>query len=124
MLDMTRRLAKEYRSLLLPWCVAAVAACLMPLLAMLAEHPRAGAAPFFFALSNFALFGGIVVTAGMSFGAEFQQRTLGLLVSQPVERWRLWNEKMLALSSAVAAVGLLYWLGQEFVEDLPAEKVV
>ena len=112
---MKRRLIKEFRQLLLPSGVAAGAACMMSLFALQAGPSEAGAAPFFYNLSSFAFFGGIAVAAGMAFGAEFQQRTLSLLISQPVERSRIWNEKMLALLLAVTATGLVFWLSQKVV---------
>ena len=111
-MTMYKRLAKEFRQLLLPSCVAAGAACMMPLFAWFAK-PSGGDLPAFFSgLNTFAFFGGIAIAAGMAFGAEFQQRTLGLLISQPVRRSRIWNEKMLALLSAVTAISLVLWVSR------------
>ena len=113
-MTMYKRLAKEFRQLLLPLCVAAGAACTMQMFAMLGGPWEAGPSSFFYNLSTFAFFGGIGVAAGMAFGAEFQQRTLGLLVSQPVSRSRIWKEKMLVLLFAVTAAGLILWLSEKF----------
>src|SRR6266446_1515696 len=103
------RLAKEFRPLLLPWCVAAAAACLLPLFALLDDRSGIGVAQFFSTLSFLAFFGSITVLAGISFGAEFQERTFGLLISQPVERARLWREKLLTLVLGVATVSIILW---------------
>src|ERR1051325_3638163 len=109
---MTRRLLKEFRQLLLPCGVAALAACLMAVLFPLAEQADGGAAPFFFGLSSFVFFGGIAMAAALSFGAEFQQRTLCLVASQPIPRARVWNEKLLALMMAVITAGLVLWVSR------------
>jgi hypothetical protein len=45
-----------------------------------------------------AFFLGIPLIAATSFGAEFQQRTIVLLLSQPATRFRLWLEKWLVLA--------------------------
>jgi ABC-type transport system involved in multi-copper enzyme maturation permease subunit len=63
----------------------------------------------------FALAIGCVAMGAISFGTEFQCRTLPLLLSQPATRSSLWREKMLILGSGmalslvvfVAVVGLL-----------------
>lgn len=44
-----------------------------------------------------------VLMAGSSFGSEFQQRTLSLLLSQPIARSVLWREKMLVLGAGMLA---------------------
>src|SRR5438093_7724338 len=108
---MRPRLAKELHPLLLPWLIAAVAAGAMPLLALLVGPAEGGTFTLFLLeLITFAFFGALAVIAGLSFGAEFQQHTLGLLVSQPIERSRLWKEKMLALLAAATGIGLILWL--------------
>jgi hypothetical protein len=48
--------------------------------------------------------GAIALLAAFSFGADFQQRTLLLLLSQPMERSRLWSEKFLVLAIAAGVV--------------------
>src|SRR6266487_3077 len=108
---MNKRFAKEFRSLLLPWSVAAVAAALLPLLVLANE----GAIrwlhdlwSFLIGCVLFVLCASIPLLAAMSFGAEYQQRTLPLLLAQPCERSRLWNEKMLALLVAISTPLLLF----------------
>ena len=68
---MYRRLAKEFRALLLPTCVAAAAACAMSLFAAFSEPSGAGPEPFLFDVSSFVFFGSIAVAAGMALGVEF-----------------------------------------------------
>ena len=41
---------------------------------------------------------GVTFLAALSFGSEFQSRTLPMLLSQPCSRLRLWSEKMLVLT--------------------------
>jgi ABC-type transport system involved in multi-copper enzyme maturation permease subunit len=43
----------------------------------------------------------------MSFGTEYQYRTLPLLLAQPLERSRQWREKFVALTVATATVALI-----------------
>jgi hypothetical protein len=111
---MTRRLIKELRSLPLPWCVAAAAMgfLLLPLLLWAVPDP---AAPDDF--KSFCIVGGevaffvsIVAVAALSFGAEFQQRTLPLFLSQPISRARLWREKSLSLGMAIIVVLAAHWI--------------
>jgi len=65
-------------------------------------------------LAAFGFFGSTVLLAASSLGAEFQERTLPLLLSQPFNRSRLWNEKLLAVSSAMVTLALVYWLCHQF----------
>lgn len=51
------------------------------------------------ALSAFVV--GMAVLAALPFGAEFQQRTLGLVLSQPVSRARVWFEKWCVLAAVL-----------------------
>jgi hypothetical protein len=113
-------LMKELRSLRLPWGLAVVTGSVAALglrfegnsLELHIVQAVAGFAAFGFTLS-------LVLLAAMSFGVEFQQRTLPLLLSQPRKRMRLWNEKMLSLGltvvTAVLAAGVAlavsYWVG-------------
>jgi hypothetical protein len=43
-----------------------------------------------------------VLVAALTFGAEFQQRTVPGLLSHPIDRRRLWNVKMSVLAAALA----------------------
>ena len=56
------------------------------------------------------LAGGSVLVAASSFGAEFNHRTFIQLLVQPVDRRRIWFEKMLVLGAALAPVVLVLLL--------------
>ena len=51
---------------------------------------------------------GSTFLAALSFGTEFQARTLPMLLSQPCSRLRLWSEKMLVLLFFMFPVLLIY----------------
>ena len=111
---MNPRITKEFRALLLPWGIVAFGAGLLPLEA-LAHGPslpqqllRMGCA-----FATFVICAGLALLTALPFGAEFQQRTLPLLLAQPLNRSRLWNEKLLALLLSLFTAGLvagLSWL--------------
>lgn len=105
---MNRSLSKELRPLLLPWCVAA-AGGLVP--------PDDDVTGVFGALLNF---GGFAVLAAMVFAIEFQERTLPLLLSQPVERYRVWMDKLKAVALATAGLVVLNWRTHLFLHGLAA----
>jgi hypothetical protein len=113
MKSISRSFAKEWRSLRWPWYLAAGAGVLSAILIpirwfMDGSQQIHGSIPsIFINLLEFGFFAGIALLAATSFGAEFQQRTLPLLLTQPCKRGRLWNEKMLALGSAVGTAILL-----------------
>jgi hypothetical protein len=118
---MRSRLLKEIRSLLPLWGVAAAAGCSMPLCLALQYflHEKQVLPPGWedvfrvpVGFAAFAFFGCLAMLAAASFGNEFQHRTLALLVAQPAERSRLWNEKAAVVTFAVAAALLLHWLSR------------
>jgi hypothetical protein len=53
---------------------------------------------------------GIPLLAALPFGEEFQLRTLSFLVSQPIDRMKIWTEKWIVLTVAVFSAALVYWL--------------
>jgi hypothetical protein len=61
------------------------------------------------AVFGYITFGlGCVVLGGCSFGNELHNRTLSLLLSQPIDRAVLWREKMLVLGAALGmSLGVL-----------------
>lgn len=79
-------LKKEFRTLAWP-AAAVLAATTLPL----AWAGGTRGWPFQAALSAFVI--GTAVLVALPFGTEFQQRTLGLVLSQPVSRARVWLEK-------------------------------
>jgi ABC-type transport system involved in multi-copper enzyme maturation permease subunit len=103
------RLNKEFRALLLPWLVAVVAGGLSPFFVMAERLSIIPELPAIVAgLLTFAFCACLGLMVASSFGTEYQQRTLPLLLAQPVERFRLWNEKLVALVLALAAAGMIY----------------
>ena len=92
------RLAKEARALLPFW--AAMAGLIgLPALLGLQEGVAMSVSAYVF---------GCVLLGSVIIGQEFQHRTVGLLLSQPVSRRRIWWEKMFVLSAALLSLGL--WL--------------
>lgn len=92
------RLWKETRALLPMW--AAMAALIAIPFLLRWEHPMEFAIPAYWL--------GCALLGPVCMGQEFQHRTMGLLLSQPVSRRRLWWEKMAALGAAM--VGQFAWM--------------
>jgi hypothetical protein len=106
---MNPRLIKEFRPLLMPWSVAALAATgyLVKL-----EDPVFARGEFGGFIQGFAVFAfgfGCLLLAVLPFGLELQHRTLPLLVGQPIERSRVWLEKLLVSAAAVLALGVIHF---------------
>src|SRR5437899_6613889 len=102
---MNKRLAKEFRPLLLPWGLAAGAAAGAPVKLLVDDLIQPGEfLSMLFNIVPFAFFGSILALGAFSFGVEFQHRTLPLLLTQPMRRARLWNEKMAMLFGATVTV--------------------
>ncbi len=102
------RLTKELRPLLLAWCVAALAAAGY-LVAL--THPifaKGEFGSFLIGLAGMAFVAGCLLLAALPMGSELQEHTLGLLLSQPIERSRLWREKLLAATFAVGGLALVH----------------
>jgi hypothetical protein len=105
---MNPRLAKEFRPLLFPWCVAALGA--VGYLVALADpiFAKGEFGSFLIGLAGCAFVAGCLLLAAMPMGSELQERTLALLLSQPMDRSRLWKEKLLAATIAVGALALVH----------------
>jgi hypothetical protein len=98
------QLAKEVRPLLWPW-VGAVAAG-----ALIAIKPWAdafGLGTLLTGIIGYGFLGGLALVATLSFGHELQDRTLPLLLTQPLSRSWMWNQKMLIICGAVFAAALV-----------------
>ncbi|MFO1514877.1 MAG: hypothetical protein U1F83_18535 [Verrucomicrobiota bacterium] len=107
---MNPRLTKELRPLLLPWALAATAAVghLLARPGSAFFHGEFG--DFIAGLAGLAFVLGVLVLAAMPVGAELHNRTLTLLLSQPMERARLWKEKLLAASLMITALAIVHGL--------------
>ena len=103
----TTRILKEARPLFWPWCAVSLAG-LLPLL-----QPRlvAGGTNWIEVVHGLGLIVGIPLLVVLSFGNEFQHRTLSLLLTQPVERMEIWREKLSVTAVAVLSAVLVYYLG-------------
>src|ERR1043165_3342266 len=101
---MNPRLAKEFRALLFPWSLCAIAS-LGYLAGTVSNGSVRGALT---GLAGFAFYLGCLLLAVLPLGSEFQERTLPLLFGPPIERARLWKEKFLAATSAVLALVVVH----------------
>src|SRR5208282_491565 len=109
----TTRILKEERSLFWPWCAVAVAGVLP-----LVRHQPVSSLIFpeiphwmVEDISFVGFFFGIPLLAALSFGNEFQHRTISLLLSQPVSRMEIWGEKLSVMIVAVASAALIFGIG-------------
>lgn len=91
------RLAKEARALL-PFWAAMAGLMVAPFLFRTAEPMKLSMPAYWF---------GCLLLGAVSFGQEFQHRTMSLLLAHPVSRRRLWWEKMFALAAAQLGLMLL-----------------
>ena len=97
------RLTKEARALVWPWAAVVLAGALQWVPAL------AGFARDWLVFAGFiGLFLGIPLLGTLSLGHEFQHGTLPLFLSQPVERTRLWAEKLIVVPVAVGSALLVY----------------
>lgn len=96
-------LKKEIRTLAWP-AAAVLAATTLPLLWAALAGAAGGTRgwPLQAALSAFVV--GTAVLVALPFGTEFQQRTLGLVLSQPVSRARVWVVKWSALLAVLVVL--------------------
>jgi hypothetical protein len=110
---MGAQLLKEARGLLPAWLIA-LCLVLAPLTAsrLLPPH-QYFLADAFRSLVYFGLALGPLMLSSIAFGREFDEGTFGLLLSQPVSRWRLWWEKtgMVALALVTFCCAVLLATG-------------
>src|SRR4249919_3005068 len=90
------RALKESRALLIPWCVV-MAACTFPLLRRF-HHISLNDNVF----TQLGVLLGIPLLACFIYGTEFRSRTMQLLLSQPVDRMKIWREKGIVTAFATA----------------------
>jgi hypothetical protein len=97
------RLLKEARALFWPWCAVMLVGVSGPLIA---EHTFGTQTRY---LAIFGFFLGVPLLAALSFGNEFQYRTVPVLLAQPSERLQIWREKLDVLLAAIVPVLLVYF---------------
>ncbi len=112
---MNPRFTKEFRPLLLPWSIAVCAGLVGPLLIHLVRIRVLHTGEFLsfvYALASFAFFACLLAIAAIPFGAEIQQGTLPLLMSQPFPRLQWWRNKFLTsvcgIATAIAVQAAAY----------------
>src|SRR5437868_13540019 len=54
---------------------------------------------------------GFCIMGASSFGNEFQNRTMSLLLTQPIPRTTVWREKLTALGTGIAFGVVIFFLG-------------
>jgi hypothetical protein len=102
------RLIKEVRTLGWP-AIAILAATILPVAGE--NGGEAGAlGGWSVRIAMVACFLGTALLVALPFGAEFQQHTLVLLLSQPVTRTRVWMEKGAALLTVLVVVTFVQYL--------------
>src|SRR5689334_331207 len=106
---MLRRMQKEFRLVLLPLVIACAAALacgfsFVDSRTQLLSPYVSGPLKLIMEFAPIVLAVSLTILAGASFGSEFQQRTISLLISQPLPRSRIWNEKMGVLIWSIVMV--------------------
>lgn len=129
------RILKEVRLLFWPWLVITV----IGLIAAPCEFNSSAAVSLacrvefavtirlFKQFSLLVLLLGLPLLTTMSFGTELQDGTLSLLLSQPLERRKIWFEKLSVTAVAVSSAAFAYYYGwrQMFVwADMPATLAI
>lgn len=93
---MNARINKEIRTLLPAFALTVLAPLItLPLLAFWERDGVLSLGLFLSTMSCLAM-------GAALFGEEFNHRTMGLLLSQPISRQKIWREKMLVLGVAIA----------------------
>jgi len=119
----TTRMFKEARALFWPWCAVMLAGTLR--LFEPAQTAQGGGVvwgvhQFIEPISFLGFFVGIPLLATLALGNEFQHRTVGLLLSQPVGRMQIWGEKMSVTVVAVVSAALVYgYAWRSALEETP-----
>ena len=94
------QLVKEFRPILLPWIGAVLAGSMIALKPLV---DGVGFETLLILVVSYGFLGGLALVATLVFGQEVHDRTLPLLLVQPVSRSRIWRQKMLVATAAVIA---------------------
>ena len=100
---MRTRVLKECRSLLLPAALVFLTTVVSLALYSVSDGVQ-GQRGWAIRIAALGFFLGTPFLAASSFGAEFQQRTIVLLLTQPISRARIWLEKWLVLVGVIAVL--------------------
>src|ERR1700688_2943285 len=116
----TVRIMREARPLLWPW-VFVTSGGTLPWLVSISHYDEFS---LFYRFLTFAsvlgFWIGLPLLATLPLGNEFQHRTIGLLLSQPVDRLKIWAEKWSVTIIAVLSAALVYCLGWRAALDQDA----
>jgi ABC-type transport system involved in multi-copper enzyme maturation permease subunit len=93
---------KEIRLIFPAWFAVLVLEATLPWM-LNDNNPAFEILPYFFFL-------GIIIPAISSFGREFSSGTFQMLMSQPIERGRIWRIKMVVLACSSTLIFLVYFL--------------
>jgi hypothetical protein len=107
---MNPQLEKEFRAILLPWCLALVIAVVIPQANFLVVRQIIDGGPFVNfvqGLTGFAFLASLLAIAAIPYGIEFQFRTLPLLLSQPMRRDQIWRYKVIVSCVGIASALLV-----------------
>lgn len=102
-------LMKDVRTLVWPAAVI-LAATVLPLIWGANTSDTSGLAGWSFRVAMVAFVLGTSLLVALPFGAEFQQRTLVLLLSQPVTRGKVWTQKWGALVAVLLVLLLVQYV--------------
>ena len=100
------RMMADARSLFWPWCIVAA-----PGILSMFSFPRLPGGLELDVVAGFGFAVGIPLLATLSFGNEFQFGTFSSLLSQPIERSRIWREKFAVVGVAVLSAAIAYGFG-------------
>ena len=100
------RMMADARSLFWPWCIVTAAG----ILSLFSFPPLFGGLDLE-VIAGFGFAVGFPLLATLSFGNEFQFGTFSSLLSQPIERSRIWREKSAVIVVAVLSAAIAYGFG-------------
>ncbi len=104
------QLLKEARQLAWPWAAVTVPGLAILANPWLSASPTAGTWHFTDWILGAGAFLGSLLLAALPLGAEFQFRTLGMRLAQPIQRRALWRQKFLVTMAAMAPPAAIYCL--------------
>jgi hypothetical protein len=110
------RMMKEFRLLVWPW----LAITTLAIIALYLQAYKLDWGPLNAqSLTALGFFAGMPLLAGLGLGSEFQYRTLGLTLAQPMERSEVWRSKNIAAIAAILLPAFLFCISgtTEFKQD-------
>jgi hypothetical protein len=99
---------KETRPLFAAWCAITLAGAIPALI----PFSSGFGTPIISLIFPAGFWIGLPLLATLSFGHEFQHRTISLLLSQPIDRMKIWNTKWILACFAVLSSSVFYAVEQ------------